>query len=180
MSQLINKTCTISSEISILLLLCEAIPGVWGGLTYWKLINHTPKSIQPITQQHQETKRQKEWRRWKKKVQQMPGNGFCLWPRHIQTRRGFQPGSLSQAAQGCGGITTPGNVQNKSGCGTEGLILRVTVLMVGLDDPRSFPTFIILWLCGDLRLFFQFKENIQRQYSLPWSSEERFKTLDKS
>ena len=53
---------------------------------------------------------------------------------------------MEQAAQGGGGVTDPGGVQETCSCGTEGYGLVSSIggrWVVGLDDLR-FPTFMIL------------------------------------
>jgi len=46
--------------------------------------------------------------------------------------------ALAQAAQGCGGVTIPGGVQEMHRCGTEGLgLVGMVGMAVGLDDLRG-------------------------------------------
>lgn len=99
MSQLINKTCSIASKFSIPLLFCEVITGVWGTLTYWKLINRSPKSIQPIIEQQEETKgSKKRWADGIRRSNRSQNMAFAFdcegHRRHIQRSSGFQLGSL--------------------------------------------------------------------------------------
>ena len=72
------------------------------------------------------------------------GNDITLhqWEIQIQYQETFthkkSGKTLAQAAQGGGGVTVPGDVQETCGCGTEGHGLARTIgegRMVGLDDP---------------------------------------------
>lgn len=55
------------------------------------------------------------------------------WAREVQV--GHQKEELEQAAQGSDGVTIPGNIQGKTGCGTysHGLVYKVVQSKVRLN-----------------------------------------------
>lgn len=124
----------------------------------------------------------KEVSRWNKKIQQIPEHGFCFWlwrPQKAHSEEQWFPAGKPQVLQARVGITSPEVFKkwvNVALEDTAGWWLCWSGLMVGFGDLRFFPTFIILWISGDSRLFFHLKKTY-RECSSPLSSEERFTTL---